>query len=400
MPKKQWHIFRFEGEDPATHWKWIVRHGSWKCLDLLWPVRCRVESWCRWGLWRSCCYACGGLLDWRHESTNFMRQSPWPLEIFPKFLSPLSNASMWFIRCSTLKNLSSPCFFGYPLFSRFLSSNVIRSTFALASGLGYSEKLSQRAQALEALSRQTFMLASFPRSSHVLPGQASISQLPSSRPRFLPLNCGTPIEILQASKSGVLASASSKMTSFWWKDESMKMITRPNTRLFSEFVSPKFASTNQPTPRGCDGWSRCVWADLPDGGEANEKMCVEAVTVTLLEAANGGIALLFDWEMPAGGSEINEIMISQIHSCGWLHSWLPLEKSGGLELSDADEAKKFLQTKNAFVASWLWNQVLKVLEAESDAKPPEAVRFAANWTAKTQNGRKTFDEGLDLWWFL
>jgi len=101
-------------------------------------------------------------------------------------------------------------------------------------GLGYSEKLSQRAQALE----------------------ASISQLPSSRPRFLPLNCGTPIEILQAVMVGV----------------DVFELTYP------------------------------------------------------MEAANGGIALLFDWEMPAG-----------------------------LELSDADE-------------------VLKVLEAESDAKPPEAVR--------------------------
>ena len=223
---------------------WIVRHGFWKCLDLLWPVRCQVESWywslCRWGLWRSCCYACGGILDWRHESTNFMGQSPWPLEIFPKFLSPLSNVSMWFIRCSTLKNLSSPCFFGYPLFSRFLSSNVIRSTFALASGLGYSEKLSQRAQALEVLSRQTFMLSSFPRSlvRHVLPGQASISQLPSSRPRFLPLNCGTPIEILQASKSGVLASASSKMTSFLVEGRINEDDHSTKHSTFSEFVSP------------------------------------------------------------------------------------------------------------------------------------------------------------------
>ena len=228
------------------------------------------------------------------------------------------------------------------------------------------------------------LVPSFPRSSHVLPGQASISQLPSSRPRFLPLNCGTPIEILQASKSGVLAFRIFQDDFFLVEGRINEDDHSTKHSTFSEFVSP---NSHQPTPSvGCDGWSRCVWADLPDGGEANEKMCVEAVTVTLLEAANGGIALLFDWEMPAGGSEINEIMISQIHSCGWLHSWLPLEKSGGLELSDADEAKKFLQTKNAFVASWLWNQVLKVLEAESDAKPPEAVRFAENWTAKTQNG--------------
>lgn len=224
---------------------WIVRHGFWKCLDLLWPVRCQVESWywslCRWGLWRSCCYACGGILDWRHESTNFMGQSPWPLEIFPKSLSPLSNVSMWFIRCSTLKNLSSPCFFGYPLFSRFLSSNVIRSTFALASGLGYSEKLSQRAQALEALSRQTFMLSSFPRSlvRHMsFRVRPPFHSFPPRDRAFYPWTAALQSKFYRQANQESLHFASSKMTSFWWKDESMKMITRPNTRLFSEFVSP------------------------------------------------------------------------------------------------------------------------------------------------------------------
>ena len=48
-------------------------------------------------------------------------------------------------------------------------------------GLGYGEPLAQRAMALE----------------------ASLSKLPSERPRFLPLCRGTPIEVLQAVLQGI-----------------------------------------------------------------------------------------------------------------------------------------------------------------------------------------------------
>ena len=91
-----------------------------------------------------------------------------------------------------------------------------------------------------------------------IPGQASISQLPSSRPRFLPLNCGTPIEILQASKTGVLAFRIFQDDFFLVEGQINEDDHSTKHSTFSEFVSPKFASTNQPTPRGCDGWSRCV----------------------------------------------------------------------------------------------------------------------------------------------
>ena len=80
-----------------TDGKWLACHDFFKCLDLSWPVRCQVESWL-WSAGEACEGAAampvaGYWIGGTNRPTS--TKNCWPLEFFPKFLSPLSNVSMW-----------------------------------------------------------------------------------------------------------------------------------------------------------------------------------------------------------------------------------------------------------------------------------------------------------------
>ena len=166
-------------------------------------------------------------------------------------------------------------------------------------------------------------------------GEASISQLPSSQPRFLPLSCGTPIEILQASSKSGVASASSKTTSLCGRMNPwrwMKVIQDQTVDFDKEFVSP---NSHQPTPNfaylreavmvGVDVF------ELTYPMEAKlTKRCVERMWLCTASGSEWWHRLAVwlgnacRWIVWNQWNIIIYIYILYIwNSCGWLHSWVP-----------------------------------------------------------------------------